>query len=250
MSCFLDGSVFVAADVGTAMNFVYALFIPLALELLYLMVTRATFHKFHATVISIAIALVLASVLTDTIKNAVGRPRPDLLARCKAAAGTPTDTLVTIEVCTETSHHVLHDGWRSFPSGHSSFAFAGLGQMSLWLSGQLRVFRREHHHGRLGGDVGRAILCGIPLVGASLIAISRCEDYRHDVYDVCVGSALGFAVAHLCYRRWWPRLSALHCDEPYPLPAADEDVRQGWDRIRDEEEGAENEMPALGISSP
>jgi diacylglycerol diphosphate phosphatase/phosphatidate phosphatase len=232
------------------MNFVYALYIPLGLQVLYLVVTKAPFHKFHATIISIAVALVLTSVITDTIKDAVGRPRPDLLARCKPAAGTPANTLVTVKVCTETAHHTLHDGWRSFPSGHSSFAFAGLGQWSLWLCGQFRVFRREHHRGRLGGDVGRAILCLLPLLGAALIAISRCEDYRHDVYDVCAGSVLGFGIAHLSYRRWWPRLSARHCDEPYPSPAAEDDERQGWDRVRDEEEAAEHEMPALGGSPP
>ena len=64
-------------------------------------------------------------------QNGVGRARPDLIARCKPKEDTPADKLVTYLVCTETDHHTLHDGFRSFPSGHSSFSFAGLGYLSL-----------------------------------------------------------------------------------------------------------------------
>ena len=65
------------------------------------------------------------------MKNAVGRPRPDLLARCKPREGTPVQGLVGVEVCGEGDGHLLRDGWRSFPSGHSSLAFCGLGYLAL-----------------------------------------------------------------------------------------------------------------------
>lgn len=112
------------------------------------------------------------------------------------------------EVCTETNHHVLHDGWRSFPSGHSSFAFSGLGFLALFLAGQMHVFRPE-------GDLARGLLALAPLLGAAMIAISRCEDYRHDVYDVTCGSILGLAVAYWSYRRFYPRLRNKRCGRPY-----------------------------------
>jgi diacylglycerol diphosphate phosphatase/phosphatidate phosphatase len=115
--------------------------------------------------------MVLTCFVTDVVKNAVGRPRPDLIERCKPKSGTPTDRLVTIDVCSELDHHTLHDGWRSFPSGHSSFAFSGLGFLSLFFSGQLHVFRP-------GTDLGRALFALAPILGAAMIAISRCEDYR------------------------------------------------------------------------
>jgi diacylglycerol diphosphate phosphatase/phosphatidate phosphatase len=118
--------------------------------------------------------MALTLFVTDTIKNAVGRPRPDLIQRCNPAIGTPKDQLVSIRVCTETDHHKLHDGWRSFPSGHSSFAFAGLGFLSLFFSGQLHVFRPRT-------DLGRALFALAPVLGAAMIAISRCEDYRYVV---------------------------------------------------------------------
>lgn len=210
------------------MNIVYAAAIPLALLLLYNALTGASPHKHESTYLSLAISLILTSFLTDLIKNTVGRPRPDLLARCKPTPGTEPDTLVTFEVCTETDHHVLHDGWRSFPSGHSSFSFAGLGFLALFAAGQLHVFR----HDRGSRDLGRALICLAPLLGAAMIAISRCEDYRHDVYDVCAGSLLGFTVAYWSYRRHWPRLTSAKCDEPHPMPGA-----QGWGRVRDEESG-------------
>ena len=213
------------------MNVVYAAVIPLALLLLYNAITGATPHKHESTYLPLAISLILTSFLTDLIKNAVGRPRPDLLARCKPAPGTQPDTLVTFAVCTETDHHVLHDGWRSFPSGHSSFSFAGLGFLSLFMAGQMHVFRHEGG----GRDLGRALLCLAPLVAAALIAISRCEDYRHDVYDVCCGSLLGILVAYWSYRRHWPRLTSPDCDEPYAKPGAGADAR--WNRVRDEESG-------------
>ncbi|RWA13139.1 hypothetical protein EKO27_g1936 [Xylaria grammica] len=206
------------------LNIVYAACVPLVLVIVYNSITRASFHKHHNTVLGLAIALILTSFLTDIVKNAVGRPRPDLIARCKPVSGTKPDMLVTIDVCTETNHHTLHDGWRSFPSGHSSFSFSGLGYLAFFLAGQLRIFRDKN-------GLGRAL-------------ISRCQDYRHDVYDVCVGSLLGITVAYWSYRRYWPRLSSRDCDEPYPTPGMELEDGEGWRRVRDEEEGG----PILGRS--
>ncbi|KAL2187701.1 acid phosphatase/Vanadium-dependent haloperoxidase [Thermothelomyces heterothallicus CBS 203.75] len=229
-------------------DFVYALFLPLGVLILANLATHAPPHKHHVTVLGLAISLILASFLTDVIKNAVGRPRPDLLARCVPRPDTPRDVLVTIDVCTQTDHHTLHDGWRSFPSGHSSFAFAGLGYLSLFLAGQMRIFAHGGGGGAsagdkveklVRGDLLRALLCGAPLLGATMIAISRCQDYRHDVYDVCVGGLLGWTAAYWSYRRYWPRLGSWRCEEPYAGPLGAQDVvgRSGYGRVRDEEEG-------------
>lgn len=212
------------------MNFVYALFIPLGVLILYNLVMRSPAAKHEVTYISFFISIALTLFLTDVIKNAVGRPRPDLLDRCHPKVGTKTHTLVTIDVCTTPDGHRLQDGWRSFPSGHSSFSFSGLGFLSLYFAGQFQIFRTAAG----GRDLSRALFCLMPLVGAALIAISRCEDYRHDVYDVCVGSLLGFSIAYWSYRRHWPPLTSPLCAEPYPPPGADNQV---WQRVRDEETG-------------
>ncbi|KAL5121650.1 hypothetical protein ACEQ8H_000336 [Pleosporales sp. CAS-2024a] len=206
--------------------FIYAGAIPLGILVLWSLVARPGTHKAHVTLLGWWISLILTLFLTDIIKNAVGRPRPDLIARCKPAPGTPAHQLVTFAVCTEKNHHVLHDGWRSFPSGHSSFSFSGLGYLSLWIAGQCHVYRPR-------ADLARVLLALAPLLGAALIAISRCEDYRHDVYDVSVGSLLGLAVAHYTYRRYFPPLRSRACAEPYPNPA--HDVARGWKKVEDME---------------
>jgi diacylglycerol diphosphate phosphatase/phosphatidate phosphatase len=174
-------------------------------------------------------SIFLTCFITDAVKNAVGRPRPDLIDRCKPASGTAKDVLVTISVCTETDHHILHDGWRSFPSGHSSFAFSGLGFLALFFAGQMHVFRPRT-------DLSKALLAIAPLLGAALIAISRCEDYRHDVYDVTCGSILGMGIAYFSYRRYYPRLRSSKCDEPFP--SRESSFNEGFAKIKNDEETA------------
>lgn len=169
--------------------------------------------------------------LTDLFKDAIGRPRPDLIARCKPDPSAVRDEMVTIEICTETNHHILHDGWRSYPSGHSSFAFAGLGWLALYLASQFHVLRPR-------ASLAVVLLCLAPLVAAAMIAISRLEDYRHDVGDVVTGSALGFTIAYFNWRRYFPSLLARGCDEPHSPPGSGKTSPGGtFSRVRDEEEG-------------
>ncbi|KAF2176285.1 PAP2-domain-containing protein [Zopfia rhizophila CBS 207.26] len=208
--------------------FVYAGAVPLAVLVAWALIFQPGTHKSHVTILGWFISLILTLFITDVIKNAVGRPRPDLIARCKPEKGTPDHQLVTFEICTETNHHVLHDGWRSFPSGHSSFAFSGLGYLALFLAGQCHVFRPRT-------DLARVLLALAPLLGAALIAISRCEDYRHDVYDVTTGSLLGILVAFYTYRRYYPPLRSSKCATPYPKPA-DTSEGRGFGKLKDEEE--------------
>ncbi|KAJ4339549.1 hypothetical protein N0V87_003247 [Didymella glomerata] len=210
--------------VNVAWLFIYAGAIPLLVLIAWIGVTRPGTHKAHVTLLGWLASMILTLFLTDVIKNAVGRPRPDLIARCKPAPGTPANTLVTFEVCTETNHHVLHDGWRSFPSGHSSFSFSGLGYLALFVAGQCHVYRPR-------ADLARVLLALAPLLGAALIAISRCEDYRHDVYDVTVGSVLGMSVAHYTYRRYYPSLRSRECASPYANPADE----RAFGKVKDEE---------------
>ncbi|KAH8684505.1 phosphatidic acid phosphatase type 2/haloperoxidase [Tricladium varicosporioides] len=208
-------------------NIFYAGGIPLVVLIITLAITQASVHKSHVTILGFLISLILTSFITDVIKNAVGRPRPDLISRCKPSPGTAQTTLVDIDVCTETDHHILHDGWRSFPSGHSSFAFAGLGFLSLFFFGQMHVLRPRT-------DLGRALLAISPLLGAAMIAISRCEDYRHDVYDVTCGSILGMSIAYFSYRRYYPRLRSSKCHEPFPSREAM--FNEGFGKLKNDEE--------------
>ncbi len=77
-----------------------------------------------------------------------------------------------------------------------------------FLAGQMHVFRPRT-------DLAHVLLALAPLIGAALIAISRLEDYRHDVFDVTCGSLLGMLTAYFSYRRYYPSLRLARCDEPY-----------------------------------
>lgn len=83
-------------------------------------------------------------------------------------------------------------------------------------------------------DLARVLLALAPLVGATLIAISRLEDYRHDVYDVTTGSVLGMLLAYFSYRRYYPTLNSPHCDTPYPS-RAEWASKNGFGKLKDEE---------------
>lgn len=81
-------------------------------------------------------------------------------------------------------------------------------------------------------DLARVLIALAPIIGAALIAISRLEDYRHDVYDVTVGSVLGMLIAYFSYKRYYPNLKSSKCDTPYPSRA--EQV-SGSSKVKDEE---------------
>lgn len=206
--------------VSALQNVIYAGLCPLLFFIVWSLLARPGLHKAHVTILGFIIALTLTSVITDLVKNAVGRPRPDLISRCQPRPGTSATENLTIDICTATDLRVLQDGWRSFPSGHSSFSFAGLGYLSFWLSGQLHVLRP-------GSDLARFLIALAPLFGALLIALSRMADYRHDVYDVSSGSILGFTVAWFSYRRYFRRLRSRNCDVPFPSRAESAGKQQG-----------------------
>ncbi|KAI9818818.1 MAG: hypothetical protein M1827_007639 [Pycnora praestabilis] len=84
-------------------------------------------------------------------------------------------------------------------------------------------------------DLARVLIALAPLLGAALIAISRCEDYRHDVYDVTAGSLLGMSIANFSYRRYYPRLRSIQCETPFPS-RADSAFTNGFSKVKDDEE--------------
>lgn len=46
-----------------------------------------------------------------------------------------------------------------------------------------------------------------PLLGSTMVAVSRTADNRHHWQDVTVGSILGLAIAYVAYRAYFPSLS-------------------------------------------
>ncbi|KAF7714472.1 Uncharacterized protein PECH_004936 [Penicillium ucsense] len=213
--------------VPVGMCVLYAGVIPFLIILIWSATLHPGVHKTQVTMLGLLVALMLTSFLTDVIKNAAGRPRPDLLSRCKPSRGTAANALVAWTVCTESNEHILQEGWRSFPSGHSSFAFSGLGYLTLFLCGQMHVLRPRT-------DLARCLVAFFPLLCAALIAISRLDDYRHDVWDVTCGGSLGMLIGWFSYRRYYPPLRSTQCDCPHDkadLPGSD-----GFSKLNDEEQ--------------
>lgn len=109
---------------------VYAGIIPFLILVLWAAMFRPGSHKVHVTILGFLVTITLTSFLTDVLKNAIGRPRPDFISRCMPRKGTPGNGLVPWTVCTQKNEHMLQEAWRSFPSGHSSFSFSGLGYLT------------------------------------------------------------------------------------------------------------------------
>ena len=166
------------------MLFLYSIGIPFAVILIALIVFRATTHKFYVSLLGLAISLVLTASLTNLAKNAIGRPRPDFLDRCKARPGTPQSSLVGMDVCTQTNDHTLQDGWRSFPSGHSSFAFSGLGYLALGVPANCTLSARTRTF---------YVACSVSCLWLQPLALryrgSRTTDMTHTTFLLVVCSA-------------------------------------------------------------
>ncbi|RCH95638.1 hypothetical protein CU098_000221, partial [Rhizopus stolonifer] len=164
---------------------------------------KRSFHDFHSGVLGLCLGLSMTIMLTDVIKITAGRPRPDMLSRCQPAADAvdPLFGLSNVDICTtDINTHIMIDGFKSFPSGHSSFSFAGLGFLALYLAGKMKMF--DNH-----GYTYKGFMFAFPVIGAILVAISRTEDYRHHWQDVTIGAILGTICAFFAYRQYYPSLS-------------------------------------------
>ncbi|OLL24384.1 Diacylglycerol pyrophosphate phosphatase 1 [Neolecta irregularis DAH-3] len=159
----------------------------------------------HFALLGCLLALGAAITITAIFKNTVGRPRPDFIARCLPNQLTNPISfgLATSDICTQTNHAILKDGFRSFPSGHSSSSWAGEGFLFFFLAGKIRLLDQR-------GYVYKTFILLVPLMAASLCAISRSMDYRHHAFDVIVGSAIGALMAWLSYRQYYPSLVHTH----------------------------------------
>ncbi|EGG01481.1 uncharacterized protein MELLADRAFT_50083 [Melampsora larici-populina 98AG31] len=190
---------------------IYSILIPIVLIITCSQGLLRSFWDSHNGLLGLAFSLSLNWAFTTAIKNTVGRPRPDFIDRCQprsdvmnASIGLSDESICT----TSLDSRLLMDGFRSFPSGHASTAWCGLGYLSLYLAGKFHLFDRKGH-------TLKAWLALSPLLGAALISISRTMDYRHHWQDVLVGGLLGMLIAWFGYRMYYPSLFTEEAHKPY-----------------------------------
>lgn len=179
--------------------------------------------ELNCGILGLGLSVCAAFTITGALKNAIGKPRPDLIARCEidpAVRDTFTSdafrhklTLSSVAICQQKNNYILQDGFKSFPSGHSSSAFAGLFYLSLYLAGKMHILDSK-------GEVWKSVIVTIPTIGAALVAGSRIMDARHHPFDVLSGSALGILVAWGSYRQYFPAVTETwHKGRAHPIRA-------------------------------
>ncbi|KAL9392009.1 hypothetical protein Peur_015929 [Populus x canadensis] len=172
----------------------YAVLLPVVIFLVVYYRRRDVYDLHHA-ILGLLFSILVTAVITDSIKNAVGRPRPDFFWRCFPDGKDVYDHLGNVICHGEKS--IIKEGHKSFPSGHTSCSFAGLGFLSLYLSGKLKAFDCKGH-------VAKLCIVFLPILAACLVAISRVDDYWHHWQDVFAGGLLGLVVATFCYLQFFP----------------------------------------------
>ncbi|KAJ0971542.1 hypothetical protein J5N97_019501 [Dioscorea zingiberensis] len=173
----------------------YAILLPLAIfSAIYF--RRRNVYDLHHAILGLLFSVLLTAVLTDAIKDAVGRPRPDFFWRCFPDGKDVYDNFTTSVMC-HGEKSVIKEGHKSFPSGHSSWSFAGLGFLAWYLAGKIKAFDRRGH-------VAKLCIVFLPLLAAALVATSRVDDYWHHWQDVFAGGLLGLVVASFCYLQFFP----------------------------------------------
>ncbi|KAH9461962.1 hypothetical protein MJO28_003278 [Puccinia striiformis f. sp. tritici] len=156
----------------------------------------------HHSLLGLLVAHSMAIVPTDILKIWIGELRPDFFSRCAYSEDT--------KICKPFfhNHKLMESGRKSFPSGHSSTAFAGLTFLALWIAGRNGAFA-------LGGDGLRAagplqsrllrlLVAIIWLVIAIWIAVTRIQDHRHHPRDVIAGGIIGIISASIGYLFYFP----------------------------------------------
>ncbi|KAF7106296.1 hypothetical protein CFC21_107036 [Triticum aestivum] len=157
---------------------------------------KKNFYDLHHGILGILYSVLITAVITDAIKDGVGRPRPDFFWRCFPDGKDLYDNVTTGVLC-HGEKSVIKEGHKSFPSGHASWSFAGLGFLTWYLTGKITVFDRKGH-------IAKLCIIVLPLLTAALVAVSRVDDYWHHWQDVFAGAIIGLTVASFCYLQFFP----------------------------------------------
>jgi diacylglycerol diphosphate phosphatase/phosphatidate phosphatase len=123
--------------------------------------------ELNCGILGLLLSQALAFVITQVLKNACGKPRPDLIDRCQPRFGSqdqPVYGLSNSTICTG-DPKILKDGFRSWPSGRRIRPFSSRYKMlTLIIQGIVAVRLRHINDGRcveantLGSFLRRPVL--------------------------------------------------------------------------------------------
>lgn len=151
-------------------------------------------------------SVLLASLFQVVVKQLIGGFRPHFLDVCKPDLSRAwrnktglngvgfQQVMFTTEVCTQTDAMKLKLAITSFPSGHSTAAWAGFGFLFLWMNAKLKVWA-DHRPA-----FWKLSLTLLPLLVSVCIACSLTIDAAHNWYDIVAGSVIGIVMSLAAYR--------------------------------------------------
>ncbi|KAK4238202.1 lipid phosphate phosphatase 1 [Achaetomium macrosporum] len=192
--------------ISPSLSGVISAVIPICIILLAQLRIRS-FWDCNNAILGLLYSLILGALFQAILKTLIGGFRPIFLDVCQpdiSLARTHNATglngvgfhqiMFTTEVCTNPDKQALKNAMTSFPSGHSTSAFAGYVFLFLWMNAKLKVwanFRASFYW--------LALLLA-PILGATLMAACLTVDQAHNWYDIVAGSAIGTATAFMAYR--------------------------------------------------
>jgi diacylglycerol diphosphate phosphatase/phosphatidate phosphatase len=91
-------------------------------------------------------------------------------------------------------HPQINDALESFPSGHTTAAFAGFIFLYFYLNAKLKVWSNYHP------AMWKLVATYAPVLAATLIAGALTIDEFHNWYDCLAGAVIGTAMAISAYR--------------------------------------------------
>jgi len=161
-----------------------------------------SFWDMNNAVIGLLYSLITAAVFQVFLKWLIGGLRPHFLTVCKPniPAITAQETgnglrqiMYDRTICTGDPDEI-DDSLESFPSGHSTAAFAGFVFLYLYLNAKLKVWSNYHP------AMWKLIATYAPILGATLIAGALTIDEYHNWYDCLAGAIIGTVMAFSAYR--------------------------------------------------
>ena len=108
-------------------------------------------------------------------------------------------------VCTGNEKDI-NDSLESFPSGHTTAAFAGFVYLYLYLNAKLKVWSNYHP------AYWKLIVTYMPILGAVLIGGALTIDEFHNWWDVFAGAVIGTTMALSSYRMVYASVWDFRCN--------------------------------------